>query len=629
MTGIIYFILCLIIVNVTKCNDIRINFLAPDSSNSHIHTKQLLELCFADQLNPVVISANLIDIVAGITKNEIIDGSVVVIDNKFSSKNIEKHYPRYPTYVLSADPIDTLKKILDEIKSSDIWNIQSWFLIIGTKCQAASKVLKLLWALEVSSSFFICRHESKNETLVYTLNPFTNYAPKIWTQVEMIEEPKDRMTLYSQPFVNDKEICQSLKFDKTKFLDGFPITGVGFGLEKNVSIGKVRPELFKFYPSINYYFFQNLMSVSNSTLVMYTDPHALVFNGTYDLQIPFKTLKFVNNEHIDFMAFYNQEGYVILTKKQKTIPIVNQITDNFFNYQTVTMSCIILTLILIAFCINSNFHLRLAFLDMLSLVLNMGIRSPLNRLPIRITFFCASIFMLIFNPALQGQIASMLTRPARENVETLHDLYKNKFDVYYPQRIHEEILNTKIWSNDSDKQYLHKSALVSYPYCEEIILKNPSFACVIYSDFLPDKLHDDLHLSKNVYFNEYDVVVSRKNWGLKNKLDKVAMNFFETGQWSYVEKRSLFKRLLRMKRLTERIEKAKQYDQLDFGWFEFDYILVGLSVLWTVIVLVIEIMISKITKAHKRHLRKLKLRKFRVRRKIAFIVREMAEAYNY
>lgn len=55
------------------------------------------------------------------------------------------------------------------------------------------------------------------------------------------------------------------------------------------------------------------------------------------------------------------------------------------------------------------------------------------------------------------------------------------------------------------------------------------------------------------------------------------MNFFESGQWSYVEKRFLFKRLLRKKRLTERIKMAKQYDQLNFGWFDFD-IFVGLSV---------------------------------------------------
>ncbi|XP_057323867.1 uncharacterized protein LOC130666684 [Microplitis mediator] len=135
-------------------------------------------------------------------RNEVVDSSLVVIDENFKSKAIKKYYPRHPTYVLSTDSIDQLQTYINEIKSSDIWNIASVIVTIGKDCDRASKVLQMIWEIEALSSYYVCQHSLSNRTIVYTFNPYTNRAPKPWRKEKIADKPDNRWTLYRQQFVN-------------------------------------------------------------------------------------------------------------------------------------------------------------------------------------------------------------------------------------------------------------------------------------------------------------------------------------------------------------------------------------------------------------------------------------------
>lgn len=161
-------------------------------------------MCFPNQLNPVAITADLIDVMYETQKNEAVISSLVVIDKNFNSKVIQKYYPRHPTYVLSTDSIYQLQTDINEIKSSDIWNIASVIVTVGKDCGRASKVLQIIWEIEALSSYYVCQHRLSNRTIIYTFNPYTDRAPEPWRKEKIADKPDDRWTLYRQQFVNSK-----------------------------------------------------------------------------------------------------------------------------------------------------------------------------------------------------------------------------------------------------------------------------------------------------------------------------------------------------------------------------------------------------------------------------------------
>ncbi|XP_044594865.1 uncharacterized protein LOC123272230 [Cotesia glomerata] len=448
--------LCLFICSVVHCNE-KISVSRNVPPDLHIHTKQLLEMCFADDLKPVAVTIDLIDVVYEILRNETAEPSIIVIDNHFLSKAIKEYYPRHPSFLLSGESFNALVKIFREIKSAKIWNPKSLFVIVGTHFQDSIAVLKLLWRIEAISSFFVCQYEINNKTLILTFNPFSHYAPEPWQQVEIDDDSKDRWTIFDQFFVNNAEICESIKFDKSVRLDRFPIKSQHFNFLRNyVLIGKL-PN-FKHWPSVYKDLFETLHSVTDST------PESYISDDIYDRSIePGKNdlsarsipLKFIPVEYTDVMAFYDQEGYVILTRKLITVPVIDEIVDDYFNIWTATMSGFILTMILVVIYVNNHHHLCETLSDMLSLMLDMDLMVPINLLSMQLSFFFATVFMLIFNPALQGHLSSALAEPAHQQVDTLEQLRENEFHVHYDYIIDEEIIMTRLWSNTSDKKYLH------------------------------------------------------------------------------------------------------------------------------------------------------------------------------
>ncbi|XP_057329151.1 uncharacterized protein LOC130669998 [Microplitis mediator] len=210
-------ILCLLFAKVAV--SINIKFFDSSGINnspiSHVHTLQLLELCFPDRMNPVAVSSNLTDIIYGIKKNEQIKWSVLIIDENlflsnarifmFKTKKFIGHNS-YPSYILSADSLAVLENILTDIDEWDPRNSERVVFAVGKQCSDALKTLKCLWKFQVLSSYFTCPNKFNNDTIVYTFNPYANQAPKPWRKVHAPDKPPDPWTLYRMSFVNGKTI---------------------------------------------------------------------------------------------------------------------------------------------------------------------------------------------------------------------------------------------------------------------------------------------------------------------------------------------------------------------------------------------------------------------------------------
>ncbi|XP_057334385.1 uncharacterized protein LOC130673411 [Microplitis mediator] len=137
-----------------------------------------------------------------------------------------------------------------------------------------------------------------NQTMLYTLNPFTHRAPYPWIEIEGIEVEDPRIALYGQPFINDKMLCDALNFDKTQFLDGYNVTISTLGdhfLQKYVFPSLNMTPIHKYEVGAETYLFANRFQDISGTL------------SSFD---------FVDTRYVDLVSGVVESNFAIVTKKE-------------------------------------------------------------------------------------------------------------------------------------------------------------------------------------------------------------------------------------------------------------------------------------------------------------------------
>ncbi|CAD6201956.1 GSCOCG00002871001-RA-CDS [Cotesia congregata] len=595
--------LCFLLISVIQCNLIKIY----DSSTSsrptiYFHARKLLELCFSNEFNPVAISVDLLDVMDEMQRNEAINSSILVIDQYFSSKVMEKYYTRHPSYLITADSMKILRKTLQEIKSSRIWNVASVIIVIGEDCDRAAEILQAVWKIEAFNSFYVCPNKSSSESFVFIFNPYAHRAPEQWTRVEVAEQVNDSWTLYRQPFRDDPSICPSVVFDKTRSLDGYSLNGFNIGKEDRVfKEKKVPPEVFSKVSPSERYIFTELFTALNVTPVIYTKNIAtanfielfkLLANGTYDMSLQYT--RNVNGALFDVIPLYVQRGFLILTKKRSTIPVFNAVTDNVLTYQTTAMSAFTLIIIFIIILVSYRYDFGPATLEIFSLILGMGISTPLTRLFMRVTFLSATLFGFFFCPVLQSQFTSVLTSPgSQENIETFQELYDNQYRVFYHPYAKRNMHDLNIWKNSTFRS--SHNFTVNVKSCLNYLREN-SVACVLPEHLLDNITIGDLHISKEPFFKQYNFLRTGKNFPLKNKIDKTAMNLVEAGLVDYFGKKSPLKRYIKKQKLIAPSKALEQEEFLDLPDFSFFFWRLAFILSFSILVSLIEFAVYKLKK---------------------------------
>ncbi|CAG5079199.1 Protein of unknown function [Cotesia congregata] len=146
---------CLLSICNVSCNDIKIIKQTGISSHLCRDVKELAEMCFKSNSNPVFISADLI------SKDWDPGGnSWVVIDHKFQ-KQAMGFNSAYPTYVLSFESMGYLKAAINHFRKSTAWSIKSPFLIVEKKslCSNAGEVLQFMWKEDLLAVYYLCSHQ--------------------------------------------------------------------------------------------------------------------------------------------------------------------------------------------------------------------------------------------------------------------------------------------------------------------------------------------------------------------------------------------------------------------------------------------------------------------------------------
>ncbi|XP_057335914.1 uncharacterized protein LOC130674571 [Microplitis mediator] len=607
-------ILCFLFVSATEIYDIKIPIPSAQGSLpiTHNYTLQLLELCFSDRLNPVVIDSNFIDIVHGITSNNEQNVSVILIDQNYSDITDEDQkiefvvYPCYPTFIFSAETVSRETSFLLNLRSHlekiNYWSAESsFFLIIGNKCGDALQNLMTLMVYKAIKTYYICLNDIDNSTSIYTLNPYADRAPKPWQKVEGPKEPYSGSTLFNMSFINDTNICSSITFDKTKFLDGHKLY-----VEDDLTGQKSN------FHQKNLNFYEDLLSEMNVTQV-----NSSFFRKNGDSMYISNSYELIDNmmEVSNILPYFAQEGFIIVTQKQSFIPTFEQVIDSFFSRDRIVMSCVILTFFFLMMLLNHKYDFNAAVLDLLSFLLDMGISTPMLTVSMRITFMTAALFALIFNPVFQGQLTSFLSRPGHGNVETLQDLRDNNYHVYFTSMsVSDELYDRKIWDKNSYTKYLHRLFFNSHKVCVDKVKKNSSIACVLDATEF-EHVDPNTHIS-NIFSYKYRVFVTEKGHPLNRKINKIALKLFETGHLSHAERRDLHRILLARKRKLDKIKALRKYNQLELEDFRLAYIAVVLAFAWAILVFGIEVTFRKLEARLDKRSKEREMRKLIIRRRI-------------
>ncbi|CAD6239250.1 GSCOCG00008662001-RA-CDS [Cotesia congregata] len=583
---------------------------------SHLinHTMELIDRGFANNSNPLIISSDLVDDQEA--SRSIDNGSpLIVINGDQRWKPIERFLPSYPTYILKLESPEKLVPLIIGFMDSTIWNIKSPIFILdiseGTHDRKVHWVLSFLGSLDILIAYYVCYDGKKDSTMVYTLNPYTQYAPSPWNQVKFANDndnSETKMTLYSLQYPKDlKNNYKNIYFDKTEHLDGHKIKLMVPVIEKNLpKQSKQRHiiEYMKVVKKIKDYLLYSLpdyMKVTASLQIFEVNYYLKIIkhgyeerisSGQYDANNAMAQLADTNLKEIDFVKEYREMHYSILTKKTDYL---TAITEIHMNLQFIFMTLCVLFLITVIIIMNNKFNVFEGIMDIVSMSLSMGIISPMGRLSMKIIYFFGFLFIFVVMPEFQGQISAILSQPARRNVETLKDLFDNKYHVFYAGLLENDMISEKLWMTKEEQKYLHPSNSRGLEKCALEALRNSTIACInlTINQLLYALKLQNLYVSKEITFKKYYVFWTRKNWALKDKIDKVRSIPVETGLiYHYGEEieKNLWKQIEKMKKIKE----AENYERIDFDNLVFYVIVFGASLLWSLVIFGIELMVYRI-----------------------------------
>ncbi|XP_057326085.1 uncharacterized protein LOC130668068 [Microplitis mediator] len=495
------------------------NLPVTDTPITQVHVAQLFKLCYANTSNPIAITENLAET---LHKNlsDTTKAPVIIINAEFVLKNIPPYFPTHPMYILSVSSHRKLFAIFNKLKFAPFWSIQSTFFVIVESVESCEKdfiiFLVVLGQFTLFSCVVLCSNTG-GETTLYTYNAFTKRAPDPWIAMNVsgFFQRGRPVTFYKQSFTNDHNMCESLTFDKTEVLDGYPVKVAKM---RDLRMPSYFPFLFSFlnitpqvtvFPNDPYLVTHSLRESHEISTLIYDDNSAR-FGAT--VPVTFEIL------------------YVIVTQKRSFRPVFYE-TESVFDINGAIGIIIILLLITVLIILHNGYQVRLAILDVLKLLMSMGMDAPLDRLAMKLTFFTAFLFVFIFGPALEGQIFAVLTRPPSQNVETLQDLYDQKYHVYYIEAINYSILQKGLWKTVEEKEYLHpKPSSFTEDQCLELVSEDNGVACIFdYSLILYEAMNKNFYISKKFVFKNRYFLQTCKYWMLGKRFYEGLLYFRDLG----------------------------------------------------------------------------------------------------
>ncbi|KAK0157301.1 hypothetical protein PV328_011059 [Microctonus aethiopoides] len=543
--------------------------ILPKKNTSIIHEKiiKLLKLCFMDRLQTVFITPDL----SGIFHETSWDSKltpIILVDNNLKTNIVQHQYlPKFGTFILTTDSAQSLETTILLIKSSPWWSINGLFLIIGNStevCEYATNILKQTWKMNLLSSLFLCHHRDD-----------------------------DHWTLYQQRYFEVNEYCDSLTFDKMKFMDGYKIKAVANAIpgkslksNKKYDVSSLKDKL---PTSEDSKFFETLFAATNFTPIIYYDASGYwdngiavgflkkIMNGSYDIALSARNIVYNVSSTYPLVQMHLR----ILTQ-QRDFLLPEQRVMNIHSIEIYYLTIIVL---LITYALMVKIYkkqkLTSAALDVLRLLLGAGIILPFTRLSTRIYFISIFLLIIIINAAFQAHLSALLTKRDRYYVDDMNDLKAYDYQVY----------TGKLYKSDIELHSMHIPHInyVQGGDCTRYVLNDSSSACIERPQrMLRYATSHKLHISQSKFGVAYVVNWCREHWPLAKKINVYLSRVIESGLYEYWRSQELTMPLKKLK-ITEREETNVIPDHpIELRDLLFAFELLGVGLMCSIIIFVIE-----------------------------------------
>ncbi|XP_044580572.1 uncharacterized protein LOC123262431 isoform X1 [Cotesia glomerata] len=438
-----------------------------------------------------------------------------------------------------------IDRILHKFNQSPWWNVNSIFYILsGSKngCSDGEQVLKIAWKLNILNCYFVC-FDFTRKPFIFTFNPYSKYAPDPWKIVREITEKYDYMAIYNRPFTK-RNICTSLSFDRTKYLDK-AVLNVALCLPSSKSY--LLPNLNEENHNLIYTHFEGdmlkLLKKGLKITLKYNydvepieDPSKprgvliRLINKTTDVAMCLATHEIIFDLLPSHQIIYT--GYTIFSKNRGLRSPLEKMYD-FYGPMMITATVIISAITyFVIWYINKLRGHWFAIFEIFRLWTSTSLYSKIDSLALRIFFGVIFIYFLILQATFSGHLSKFLTNPElRHNAETLEDLKSRRYGKFcYSPPSRYLFVNDNILELKSTPTIFFKGI--------EAVLKNEMDAMIgIHFGFLVGfkrmKLAKDTfknyYLSKNFIRDTYVLYALRHDWPLNEKFNNFIILLEDTG----------------------------------------------------------------------------------------------------
>lgn len=225
---------------------------------------------------------------------------------------------------------------------------------------------------------------------------------------------------------------------------------------------------------------------------------------------------------------------------------------NYYGVTTGVSLIIILSVVFIAIFFWGKTTLSFAFFEILRLLINTEIKTPMKRVSKRVFFSVIFLYFLIIHATFVGHLAQFLTKKEnRPSVETVEDLQDSQYKTVHCSHVIERYF----WNLTS----LHNiNVTYSFPEiedtkCRDLIKNDTSVVCADDPKALLDEIVSfNLLYSKRPFVHQYRYLAYAENFPLSSQFDYVLLRLLETGLSDKWREDSIAKNVYKLKVLAAR-----------------------------------------------------------------------------
>ena len=516
--------------------------------------------------------------------------SITLVD--YESRAVPKNSSDHPasrhklqSFLVSIPTVTKLKKVLQDLKTSQWWNHMASFLIIDRPallnrgCSTAFQVLSTAWEMNLLRTKFICHHESKG-LLIYSYNPYTNQAQIPW-QVEKTYRIKKAhpWILLVRSYQDSQGICKNLEFDQTKNLGGYEIRASIYQSYINKSSSGTKLESLI---GINGVIARYMFGALNSTLEIFPAASTRkVFNttisGVTDIAL---NAWYQQNDFNSSMTYpFLRSGLAAMTQRRGNLSQIGKllrVIDRFSGYAVVAV--VFVTFVFFKFFLRQS--VTSTILSIVRLICNSSVPNIPNNLAARIYLTGLFLFVVTIQAIYQGQLASLLTKPvARPNVETFEDLENFEYTIYG---------HASLTSYFEELNFRGRVVGLKNFDCEKYVLKDDAAACVKDKNALVNKADKfGLHLSEPL-IPMFVTYIIREDWPVEERFNILISRLIEGNILDDMVRKD-FELILRKNKFDEKHKNDKRFAVITLKELAFAFAILGIGLAGATIVFFVEV----------------------------------------